>query len=279
MRGLVEFAALLIAINSVQAVAEPFDRSFQLLRIGGKEVRWLPHSPGSPISLTYAIADRQLATPGALNCPNILPPSGLLRRSSLDLADFRRAATRAFARWSRSVNIDFREIADASSAAIVIGEQANPQGFAYTNLRIVAQASGRVDRIAAAQICLNPQRSWKIGFDGNLAVYDLEHTLAHEIGHAIGLDHPASRQHVMSFKYHESLASLSDGDIQGATVLYGRKTSLPADRASWPAASYHSPLPVIPTQISPLHEASASNKFESDIESARLPFLSGALKR
>ena len=40
-------------------------------------------------------------------------------------------------------------------------------------------------RIARSQICLNPRQRWKIGFDGNLTVYDITHTLAHEIGHAI----------------------------------------------------------------------------------------------
>ncbi len=45
----------------------------------------------------------------------------------------------------------------------------------------------------------------------------------HEIGHAIGLDHPTGRGHIMSFRYSEKLDGLSGGDIAGAAYVYGAR--------------------------------------------------------
>jgi hypothetical protein len=64
---------------------------------------------------------------------------------------------------------------------------------------------------------------WKVGFDGNLDVYDLRYTLEHEIGHAIGLDHPSPSGQLMSYRYDEGQSGLQSGDIKGAALLYGPK--------------------------------------------------------
>ena len=77
--------------------------------------------------------------------------------------------------------------------------------------------------IGRSLICLNPRQPWKIGFDGDLKVYDLRYTLAHEIGHAIGLDHPSPSGQLMSYRYDEGQPGLQPGDIKGAALLYGPK--------------------------------------------------------
>jgi len=76
-------------------------------------------------------------------------------------------------------------------------------------------------------ICFNPLRRWKIGFDGNLDVYDLRYVLMHELGHAIGLNHPRARGQLMTHKYGEEFRALQPGDIHGIETLYGssRQTS------------------------------------------------------
>ena len=48
--------------------------------------------------------------------------------------------------------------------------------------------------------------------------YDLRFTIAHEIGHAIGLDHPGATGQMMAFKYDEHFRQLQSGDIDGVTT-------------------------------------------------------------
>jgi hypothetical protein len=68
-------------------------------------------------------------------------------------------------------------------------------------------------------------------FGGSLAVYDLRYTITHEIGRAIGLDHPVPAGQLMPFRYQEQFRALQAGDIEGAVQLYGSK------RVLTPAAS------------------------------------------
>ena len=75
--------------------------------------------------------------------------------------------------------------------------------------------------IRQALICLNPDQPWKIGFDGRLGIYDLRYTLMHEIGHAIGLDHPGASGALMGFRYDEKRDGLAPADIEAAQKLYG----------------------------------------------------------
>ena len=83
--------------------------------------------------------------------------------------------------------------------------------------------------IGRSLICLNPKQPWKIGFDGRLGVYDLRYTIAHEIGHAIGLDHPSAAGQLMSYRYDEKQTGSAAGRHQG------RRAAL------WPARR-HPPL-------------------------------------
>jgi hypothetical protein len=90
-------------------------------------------------------------------------------------------------------------------------------------------AARAVRPLERSLICLNPEHSWKVGFDGNLDVYDLRYTLKHEIGHAIGLDHPGTTSAVMSYRYEERFRQLQPGDIRGAVALYGSRQKLMAE--------------------------------------------------
>jgi hypothetical protein len=87
--------------------------------------------------------------------------------------------------------------------------------------RDLGSPSSQLGAIRQALICLNPEERWKIGFDGDLKTYDLKFTFTHEIGHAIGLDHPGPTGALMGFRYDERSATLESGDIAAARKLYG----------------------------------------------------------
>jgi predicted Zn-dependent protease len=205
--------------------------TYRHLSIEKALVRWQPSAANGRIVLRYALAKQLVVTKDAVNCGRIRPVTALLQNSGIDPEAFRRAAAEAFQRWQNVVDITFVEVLDDTSADIVIGEQADPVGFAYANVVIGASRNPTISPISSAQICLNPQKRWKIGFNGDLKVYDLVHTISHEIGHAIGLDHPDERGHLMSFRYHETRADLSDGDVLGAIQIYGGRSTRPSASA------------------------------------------------
>ena len=232
MRG-ISLAALALLSTSIATSSEPRTfLGFRLLDLEDQSVKWQSPAFGKPASVTYAFATTAVTTPDARNCAKLLPPEQAYRRSKISDADFRREAAAAFRMWERAANISFREADSPESADIVIGAQGEPVGRAFTNVALKAATDVAGKRgtsagnkvIARSLICLNPRQPWKIGFDGNLDVYDLRYTLAHEIGHAIGLDHPSAAGELMSYRYDEKQKGLQPGDMRGAALLYGPRT-------------------------------------------------------
>jgi hypothetical protein len=223
-------------------IAETADPEFRLLVLGGRTVRWKIPAHGLPPTITYAFLAAPATFPGARNCDAMLPPQAALERSRIGMDAFRREVRAAFATWEASANISFKEVGAQDNAGILIGADAKARGRAFTNVALEGDASngsasptlsqGGMGAIRQSLICLNPLQPWKIGFDGNLEVYDLRFTLTHEIGHAIGLDHPSPEGELMSFRYVEKARGLQAGDIAGVVALYGRKGEGPAGTAN-----------------------------------------------
>ena len=205
------FLAAFVAL--AQPASAQFDRGFVPLRIDGVEVKWPAAAVGSPLILKWSLASGRRETVKARNCGRIDTP---VLGSAVSLQQFRAEAEAAFALWSELAVVRFQYVADAGQANIVIGAQVDPRDIAYTNIE--SNGSGH---ITSALICLNPSAAWKIGFDGNLKSHDLRYVLAHEIGHAIGLDHPGASGQLMSFRYLERFRSPQRGDIDGLVSLYG----------------------------------------------------------
>ena len=198
------------------------DVNFKLLKLGGNNVQWQTATAGQGSVVSYGIVREAREFAGARNCRKLTSLDGLAAASQLSEEVIRREIDRAFAMWQAVANINFREAETPPTADILIGAQVEPEGWAFTNVSYHARSADAVKAISQSLICLNPLKRWKVGFDGNLEVFDLRYTIAHEIGHAIGLDHPSDDRQIMGYRYEEKFNDLQSGDIAGAELLYGR---------------------------------------------------------
>jgi predicted Zn-dependent protease len=57
----------------------------------------------------------------------------------------------------------------------------------------------------------------------------LRYTFTHEIGHAIGLDHPGKSGSLMAYRYEEHVQQLTPSDVSAVQKLYGSRTSGPQE--------------------------------------------------
>jgi hypothetical protein len=206
--------------------------SFNLLKLAGDNVRWQAPANGQALVVTYMLVRDDVESASARNCRRMTSLDHLIAASELAPSAVHQEITAAFQMWEASVNISFREASEGERANILIGAQAEPQGWAFADVSYDATSLERVKPISLSRICLNPTKRWKIGFDGNLSVYDLRYTLVHEIGHAIGLDHPAGANQIMGYRYEERFRSLQSGDKRGAALLYGARSPSTAEVTS-----------------------------------------------
>lgn len=192
------------------------------LKIDGHAVRWSkPVDSKGRQTLTWRLVNSAEHFDDAINCKSMVEPDALLKASRVARSAFRDELHAAFEMWEAAAGIRFVEAKSGERADIIIGSQAHPEGRAFADVAYDRQSSSETRAISRSLICLNPFVRWKVGFDGNLDVYDLRYTFAHEIGHAIGLDHPRQRGSLMWFRYDERLRGLQPADIDGAVALYG----------------------------------------------------------
>lgn len=220
-------AAIFIAAFAGMFAGSAEAADYRLLRLGGKLVKWGKPEFGAGATLTYAIASRRMNFPDAINCRGIQPVKRMLAKSGIAMRTFETELAAAFLAWERIANIRFEQVDDPASANIVIGAQIRPRGHAFANVAYEEESEGEIRVISKSLVCFNPQRRWKIGFDGNDNIYDLRFTLMHEIGHAIGLDHEGTGEQIMGFAYHEAFRQPQHGDIAGASQLYGPAVGAP----------------------------------------------------
>jgi hypothetical protein len=194
---------------------------FKVLKLDGHQVAWHRAGPEQAPVVTYSLVEQDVTSPGARNCRKIAPLDSLMDASSLSKAAVREEVKAAFAMWQAVANINFREAETPGTADILIGAQVEPEGWAFADVFYDTASRELVKPISKALVCLNPARRWKIGFDGDLKIYDLRYTIAHEVGHAIGLDHPPAPGQIMGYRYEEGFRTLQPGDIAAAAQIYG----------------------------------------------------------
>jgi len=217
---------------------------YTLLKLDGAIVKWGRPQLGAGAAISYAIVKGDRSFPNARNCRRLEPLSRHARALRITPQQVKTELKIALRAWERIANVRFYQSTDPNQADILIGVQGEPKGRAYANVwhtkKVTRESltdrglggdegprgdanerNATVSSIRRASICLNPQTAWKIGFDGNLEAFDLRFTFMHEIGHALGIDHPAGQDQLMHFKYDELLNGLQAGDIAAAVKLYG----------------------------------------------------------
>jgi Matrixin len=212
----------LATVGPLVASGAAASEQFELLRLDGSYLKWGTPRLGTPAQVRYAFVTEPVRFAGAINCEAMVPLDPLLATSHVERARFREEVAAAFDMWRRAADVTFAETSDPASADILIGAQASPRGFAFTNVDYDRADPSPVGRIKKSLICLNPTKAWKVGFDGNMDVYDIRYVIGHEVGHAIGLDHPSPSGQLMSFRYGEDFRVLRSGDASGAAMLYGK---------------------------------------------------------
>ena len=224
-RSALRALAMATLLPVVMAVTLPLAASdeadgYRLLELDGHKVKWGDRSLGVGARVSYAFAEETMRFDGAVNCGE-LAPMNALSNPDLPFEVLERETAAAFGAWERAADLSFHRVEDARGADIVLGAQGRPFRRAFANVDYAPGAHEGVRLIDQALVCLNPRQPWKVGFDGDKDVYDLRFTLIHEIGHAIGLDHPGPEGQIMGFRYTEAFADLQPGDRRGVRQLYG----------------------------------------------------------
>jgi hypothetical protein len=230
-------ASILLAAMCVAGAATAnADSDFRLLQIDGHHVTWGAPILGKGATITYGVVNAPSAISGSINCLRIAGIGRLLKHSHVTRKLFDRELAGALEMWQSSANLRFVPAKTVGDADIVFGAEADSGGIAFADVAFDRASVSVVSPLKRGIVCLNPDVQWSVTHDlkYNSATgragrdsYRLRYTLAHEIGHILGLDHPGPDGELMSFEYGQKLDGLGKGDVAGITTLYGRRSAIP----------------------------------------------------
>ena len=130
----------------------------------------------------------------------------------------------AFEAWERVAQIDFIEVADSTDVGIRIG-WSNIDGPAGVigltgNIEYPPSSAGDPGRITQVEMMFDIGENWLFTRETSPNQPSFYANVVHELGHAIGLDHPLSPDTIMSVVQLQ-ITDLTAGDISGIQEVYG----------------------------------------------------------
>lgn len=195
-------------------------------KLGGSTPgKWYPFTFGKGSVITYSFASGDGYPTGESDAEGTVLPLESFMPFSVD--DIKAEIRRAFDAWEAVANLTFVEVPDdgarfgevelfTSSGQIRFG------GHAFDGARgLLAHAYFPPHFLAsgAGDVHFDVADTWKIGFDGE--GFDIFQVAAHEIGHAIGLDHTDVPDSLMNPTYSQAFVGPQADDIAGAVAIYG----------------------------------------------------------
>ncbi len=216
-------AAMLLALGAAPAAAETLYSGDFVLgpTVPGK---WGPAAFGTGATVTYSYM------PTGTSCAAEFAGCSISAMADFLPAGFGAAISAAFAAWSAVADITFVLVADdgaafnapTTSGDIRLGGHTfdGPSGVLAHGFYPPANGA-----TAAGDIHFDSAEAWKIGFGG--PGFDIFQVMAHEIGHAIGLDHTGVAGSLMNPFYTEAFSGPQADDIAGATFIYGSPVVVP----------------------------------------------------
>ena len=197
-----------------------------------------PGKWGSPVFGTGATVTWSLMPTGT-SCAAEGGGCSISTLASFMPAGFAAEIAAAFAAWSAVADITFVLVPDLGEAFNAAGGSGDIRvgGHAFDGPSGVL-AHGFFPPVngatAAGDIHFDTADAWKIGFGG--PGFSIFQVMAHEIGHAIGLDHTFVPGSLMNAFYTEAFSGPQADDIAGAQFIYGKPVVVPPPTVPVPAA-------------------------------------------
>ncbi len=189
-----------------------------------------PGKWGSPVMGTGATVTWSYM-PGGLDCSDDGDgPCTTVALSSFMPVGFESVIQSAFSAWSAVANLTFLQVVDSGVAfnAAGAGGDIRIGGHFFdgpSNVLAHGYYPPNNGASAAGDIHFDSAETWDLDFIGS--GISLFQVMAHELGHALGLDHTGVPNSLMNPFYTEAFSGPQADDIAGIQFLYGAPVAAP----------------------------------------------------